>query len=297
MISILIPVYNQNAVSLVKSIKDECEELDIEYQIMVFDDHSNEETKAQNRELGHEFGVNYLELSENLGRARIRNRLARMARHKFLLFLDGDSGVGRKDFIKTYLDQIDNAEVIYGGRVYQKNKPKDAKKVLHWKYGRKREALPLKKRLLDPYLNFQSNNFLISAWLFSKLKFDEAVEGYGYEDLLFAQKIKDLGGGILHIDNPVIHLGLEDAEDFIGKTKNAISNLARLNTSGKLQHTRLTAFYKKMKSLGIKDLLVRYYEGSKSSIHKNLTSASPSIRKFNLMKLAEYDRVIKSDAK
>jgi len=289
MISILIPVYNQNAVPLVKALKDQCEGLDIQYQIMVFDDLSNDETRKQNSELGHEFGVNYLELSENLGRARIRNRLARMARFKHLLFIDGDSGMVKDDYVKCYLDQIDNAEIVYGGRIYQKKKPNDSSLVLHWKYGKTREALPLKKRLLDPYLNFQSNNFMISAWLFGKLKFDEAVEGYGYEDLLFAEKIRNVDAGILHIDNPVIHLGLESAKDFIEKTKNAIKNLAKLNAADELQNTRLTKYYEKMKGYGLKNFLVKYYRSNQKDIIKNLTSGSPSIWKFSLMKLGEYD--------
>lgn len=292
MISILIPVYNQNVVPLVKDLKDQCEELDIQYQIMVFDDLSDEDTRKTNSELGHEFGVNYLELSENLGRARIRNRLARMARHKHLIFIDGDSGILKKDFIKCYLDQIDHADVVYGGRVYQAEKPTDSQLVLHWKYGRSREALPLKKRLLDPYLNFQSNNFMISAWSFGKLKFDEGVEGYGYEDLLFAQKIKSVDAGILHIDNPVIHLGLETAPKLIDKTKNAIKNLAKLNKSGELMDTRLTKFYKKMDSLGIKNMLVNYFNSNQQSILKNLNSKNPSIRKFSLLKLAVYNEAL-----
>lgn len=292
MISILIPVYNQNVVDLVKGLKKQCETLDIQYQIMVFDDLSDDATKKVNSVLGHEFGVNYLELSENLGRAKIRNRLARMARHKYLIFVDGDSGIVRDDFVKKYLDQIENAEIVYGGRVYQEKKPQEADLVLHWKYGRTREALPLKKRLLDPYLNFQSNNFMISAWLFGKLKFDEGVEGYGYEDLLFAEKIKSVDAGILHIDNPVVHLGLERASSLIEKTKNAIKNLAKLNKEGELKNTRLTKFYAKMKGYGLKDMMVRYYLSNEQSILKNLASGNPSIRKFNLMKLAIYDKVM-----
>lgn len=289
MISILIPVYNQSAVSLVKALKNQCEALEVQYQIMVFDDLSDEKTRKENKELGHEFGVNYLELSENLGRARIRNRLARMARYKHLLFVDGDSAVVRDDYVKKYLNQIDNAEIVYGGRIYQKKKPDDPKYVLHWKYGKTREALPLKKRLLDPYLNFQSNNFMISAWLFSKLKFEEDVEGYGYEDLLFAEKIRGVSGGILHIDNPVLHDGLETAADLIEKTKNAVRNLARLNKKGDLQNTRLTRFYKKMKGWGVKDLLVKYYNSNEKRILENLRSESPSLWKFGLLKLALYD--------
>lgn len=294
MISILVPVYNQNAVQLVKDLKAQCESLDIQYQIMVFDDLSTEETRKGNSELGHEFGVNYLELSENLGRARIRNRLARMARFKHLLFIDGDSGIIRDDFIQKYLDQIDNAEIVYGGRVYETKKPTNPKFVLHWKYGKTREALPLKKRLLDPFLNFQSNNFMITSYLFSKLKFDEGVEGYGYEDLLFAQKVKELNGGILHIDNPVVHLGLEPAEQLIDKTENALKNLAKLNKGDASLETRLTKFHEKMEGYGLKSLLLRYYRSNQEGIRKNLNSGSPSIRKFSLMKLAMYDGFLNS---
>ena len=293
MISILIPVYNQNAVELVKAVQRQCEKLEIQFQIMVFDDLSSEEFRKQNRPLGHEFGVNYLELSENHGRAKIRNRLARMARFKHLLFIDGDSEIIRDDYIQKYLDQIEHAEIVYGGRVYQNKKPSEARKVLHWKYGRTREALPLKKRVLDPFLNFQSNNFMITAWLFGKLKFDEDVKGYGYEDLLFAQKIRNVDAGILHIDNPVLHAGLEDADALIEKTKNACKNLAILNKSDQLNDTRLTRFYDKMKGFGIKDLLVRYYESNKAGFLKNLNSSNPSILKFSLMKLGEYDKEMK----
>jgi len=293
MISILVPVYNQNVVALVKALKDQCEQLDIQFQILVFDDLSNEYTRKQNRELGHEFGVNYLELSENLGRARIRNRLARMSRFKHLLFIDGDSGIVGDDYVKDYLDQRENAEVIYGGRIYQPKKPREAELVLHWKYGKTREALPVKKRLLDPYLNFQSNNFMITSWLFGKLKFDETIEGYGYEDLLFAQKIRNVNGGIMHIDNPVVHLGLEPADSFIHKTKNAVQNLVKLNAKGELSDTRLTKFYSKMQRLGLKDVMVKYYKVRESNILKNLQSGSPSIYNFSLLKLAEYDKCYK----
>ena len=289
MISILIPIYNQNAVGLVKGLQSQCEKLGIQFQILVFDDLSKEEFREQNRPLGHLFGVSYLELSENLGRAKIRNRLARTARFKHLLFIDGDSEIIRDDYIQSYLDHIDQAEIVYGGREYQKEKPSDRKKVLHWKYGVKREALPLEKRVMDPYLNFQSNNFMITAGLFEKLKFDENVKGYGYEDLLFAQKIKDVEARILHIDNPVLHAGLEDADAFIEKTKNACKNLALLNKSGQLEETRLTRFYEKMKALGLKGIMVKYYRSNSAAIHRNLTSANPSIGKFNLMKFAEYD--------
>lgn len=294
MLSILIPVFNQDVVDLVKSLQNQCESLDIQFQILVFDDKSNVETREKNRAVSHEFGVNYVELAENLGRAKIRNRLGRMAQFKNLLFLDGDSKVIRDDFIDRYLENEDNSFVTYGGREYQKEKPKDQKLILHWKYGKKREALNVNKRILDPYLNFQSNNFMIKAHIFKKLQFDEEIKGYGYEDLFFAQKLKELNVAVYHIDNPVLHDGLETAHQFISKTRNAIKNLVELNQEGLLMDVRLTKFYNKLKGYGLLNLALKYAESSEKSITKNLLdSNNPSIRKFSLFKLLEYSSSIR----
>ena len=292
MLSILIPVFNQDVVDLVKSLQKQCESLDIQFQILVFDDKSNEETRVANKSLGHEFGVNYVELSQNLGRAKIRNRLGKMAQFKNLLFLDGDSKVIRDDFISKYLKNEDNSFLTYGGREYQKEKPKDQKLILHWKYGKNREALSVKKRLLDPYLNFQSNNFMVKAHIFKKLQFDEEVQGYGYEDLLFAEKLKELNIAVFHVDNPVLHDGLEPADQFIFKTRNAIKNLVELNQEGHLLNVRLIKFYNRLKGLGLLNLVLKFVRNSEKSILKNLQeSSNPSIRKFNLFKLLEYSRL------
>lgn len=291
MLSILIPVYNQNVVDLVKSLQEQCESLDIQFQILVFDDKSNDATREENKTLSHEFGVNYVELSENIGRARIRNRLGRMAQYKNLLFLDGDSKIIREDFISKYLDEVERSFLTYGGREYQKEKPRDQRLVLHWKYGTKREALPVEKRRLDPYLNFQSNNFLIKAHVFKNIQFDEEVNGYGYEDLLYAQKLKELDVAVSHIDNPVLHDGLESADQFIAKTKNAVKNLVELNNKGNLLNVRLTLFYNKLKSYGLLGIVLKYTKSKEQSMLKNLKeSNNPSIRYFSLLKLMDFDK-------
>jgi hypothetical protein len=297
MLSILIPVYNQNVVDLVKSLQAQCESLDIQFQILVFDDNSNEKVKDENKSISHEFGVNYVELPENLGRAKIRNRLGRMAQFKNLLFLDGDSKVIRDDFISKYVEKEDHSFVTYGGREYQKKKPDDQKLILHWKYGRKREALKVNKRILDPYLNFQSNNFMVKAHIFKKIQFDEEIQGYGYEDLLYAEKLKELNVSVTHIDNPVLHDGLEPANQFIDKTKNAVKNLAELNQDGQLLNVRLTSFYNKTKSAGILGLIIKYFKNREKSIMKNLKeSKNPRIRNFSLFKLFEYSSSIMDQA-
>ena len=92
-----------------------------------------------NKELAFKIDINYTEIPENLGRSRIRNWLGKAAYFEYLLFLDGDSVIKSKDFIKKYIDHAIEDTVIYGGRNYQPNKPKSKKKILHWKYGSKKE--------------------------------------------------------------------------------------------------------------------------------------------------------------
>lgn len=288
MLSILIPVYNQDVRKLVYTLANQCTKLKINFQILCFDDGSRENYKLKNRELASKININYTEMKENLGRSKIRNWLGKAAYFDYLLFLDGDSGVKDKHFIKKYMEMLPTDHVIYGGRSYQKKKPARQKKVLHWKYGMTREALPARKRVKHPFLNFQSNNFLVPAAVFERVHFLENVEGYGYEDLQYASLLQKQGISILHIDNPVFHDGLEDNSVFLAKTRKAIDNLVMLENKNQLPGTRLMLFHQKLYRFGIQHLLFRFIEKYLKQIEKNLLSPHPSILLFNLWKWYLY---------
>ena len=91
MLSILIPIYNFKVVKLVETLQKQCEKAKITYEVVCFDDQSQTKYKKDNVILSNYFGVNYTELSENLGRARIRNWMAKIASYDNLLFLDCDT--------------------------------------------------------------------------------------------------------------------------------------------------------------------------------------------------------------
>ncbi|MFZ1751240.1 MAG: glycosyltransferase, partial [Saprospiraceae bacterium] len=228
MLSIVIPIFNQDVRKLVYTLTKQCQKLNINYQILCFDDGSTSKFRVINQELASHININYTELQENLGRSKIRNWLGQSAYFEYILFLDGDSTVRSKDFIKNYLKHLPTEGVIYGGRKYQDKKPRSKKKILHWKYGVSRESLSSKKRKKDPYLNFQSNNFIIPQSIFDQHHFDEKINGYGYEDLLYASELEQKNIPIIHIDNPIIHDGLEINTIFLEKNENAIKNLAIL---------------------------------------------------------------------
>ncbi|MBK8516323.1 MAG: glycosyltransferase [Saprospiraceae bacterium] len=295
MLSILIPIYNQDVRPLVYTLSKQCNKLRINHQILCFDDGSEQKYKEMNHELAFKIDINYTEMTENLGRSRIRNWLGKAAYFKYLLFLDGDSIVKSKDFIKNYLDNLDQAQIIYGGRTYGPNKPKAKKKILHWKYGTKREALPARKRKRDPWLNFQSNNFLITEELFTQFSFDESFSSYGYEDLHYAGLLKKSGISIGHIDNPVIHGGLEVNTVFLNKTENAIENLANIYKQDATFATRLTRSYTFLSKYGLLKSFERVYRKIEEKIHNNLLSQNPSISLFNLWKLHIFSKKLEKE--
>ncbi|MBK9736542.1 MAG: glycosyltransferase [Saprospiraceae bacterium] len=118
MLSILIPIYNQDVRPLVYTLAKQCNKLNINYQILCFDDLSEEKYKQKNRELAFKVNINYTEMSENLGRSKIRNWLGKAAYFEYILFLDGESTIKSKDFVKNYVSALPTESVIYGGRKY-----------------------------------------------------------------------------------------------------------------------------------------------------------------------------------
>lgn len=285
MLSILIPIYNQDVRPLVYTLAKQCQKLNITYQILCFDDFSDHKYKDLNKELAFKFNINYTEMSENLGRSRIRNWLGNAAYNEYLLFLDGDSSVKNKNFIATYVENMNPMSIISGGRIYSKNPPRGYKKLLHWRYGTKRESLKASKRNKSPYLNFHSNNFIIPAKIFENHKFDEKIAGYGYEDLLYAVILCQHQVKLSHIDNPVIHDGLEINTKFLEKNKKATLNLASLYQAQKIRHTRLIDHFERLKHYRLLPVFERYYEKYHERIEQNLLSKDPSVLYFNLWKL------------
>jgi len=282
MISILIPIYNYDVTKLVGTLNEQCKASDQTYEIVCYDDCSKEKFRKLNRALDNEFNVSYIELSENLGRAKIRNWLAKNARFDSLLFIDCDSKIDNKNFITNYLRELEKSKVLYGGRHYQSNAPKTQQKFLHWTYGRKREALPLEKRIKIPYRSFQTNNFVINRELMLAHPFDENIKTYGYEDLLMAQSLKDEGIPITHIENPLIHKGVEKNEDFLTKSAKAAENLAILYNNRSLLDTKMISFHEKIKKIGFNSLLHKLIRRKKDGILKNLNSKNPNLFYFDL---------------
>ncbi|MGM0375502.1 MAG: glycosyltransferase [Bacteroidota bacterium] len=228
MISVCIPVYNIDIRPLITSLEKQISKLHPRGELVIIDDASDERFKKINREAGSRH--KYVELRENVGRARIRNMFLRHTRFEFLLFLDCDSLILSDDFLSGYAREIQQGvvpDVIVGGRVYSTRKPSPAYR-LRWKYGVKRENKTAEIRNAAPYNSFLSNNFLIKKEVLGLDPFDERLSGYGHEDTLFAYTLKKNEVSIVHIDNPVLNGDLEKTQLFLTKTAEGISNLRKI---------------------------------------------------------------------
>jgi hypothetical protein len=290
MLSILLPVYNFDIRDLVKTLHFQALHADISYEIIVIDDASREEFKCMNREIATIKSVVFHEESVNLGRSKIRNKLADMARFNNLLYLDCDSCIDNPDFINNYIKHLNEGGVIYGGRKYYFDSPADNRLKLHWLHGIKREQIPVSTRASEPNKSFMTNNFIISREAINEVRFNERIRGYGHEDTLFGYDLAKCNITISHIDNPVIHLGLEPSEEFLRKTREGIKNLKRImsingNEKKLVSDITLLAYYKKLQTLGL-DGLIRYIYGkSEARLRKNLMSNHPRLLLFDLYKL------------
>lgn len=284
-LSILIPVFNFDVTNLVKNLHKQCEAESISYEILLVDDCSTDNSTEINEQLESLDNVSFEKLKVNIGRSKIRNYLVSKAQFENCLILDCDIAIPL-GFIKKYLENIDGSSVIVGGHKYQKQVPNDSRFVLHWKYGTEVECKTLKDRRKNPYDSFMTNSFLVPKKIFDKVKFDETLVRYGHEDTLFGIELEKAQIKIKHIGNPVLHLGLKTAKEFLKGEREAIRNLIAITQNREYRE----AMYKKSKLLFFEKskLLKTFYSSIslyyKDRLYRKLLGENPSLIALNYWK-------------
>ncbi len=288
MLSVLIPVYNYNVTDLVTELNKQCEEAEIDFEIIIADDASSVEFHEQYDQFLEFQNVRFFKQSENLGRSKIRNYLAQEANGKYLLFLDCDAKVIQSNFIRTYLDKKGEHSIVCGGTVYQEEQV-ESDYILHWVYGKNREQKDAAHRQSKAYASFKTFNFLIPKALFEDIRLNESIKGYGHEDTLFGLKLKEKNIPVVHIDNPLMHMGIEKTEVFLSKTKTALYNLAILHSRGEVgKEVKLVRYYLYAKKSRIIPLVLKRFNRQKESILTQLRGNYPSLRKFDFYRLGKF---------
>ncbi len=249
MLSICIPTYRYDVRPLVTELLRQAALLEGKpVEILVYDDASPADGDWGREALRQTAGIRYVELPTNLGRAAIRNKMAREANHQYLVMMDAD-GWPNPNFIRRYAHEAEEAErnlgqsnlmiIVTGGRAYAESPPEDHAYHLHWWYGTRRESRTVEQREDQVWLGFQSNNFMVTRALLQECPFPEDVAGYGHEDTAWGQQFARKEVVLYHKDNPVVHLGLETNDVFLRKQKQAIGNLRLLKNQSLHLRTRL----------------------------------------------------------
>ena len=291
MLSILIPVHNYDIVPLVTLLDKQLILLEIPYEIFCLDDNSTqEEISKENRKIEKLDHCFYEILSENIGRSRIRNLLVEKSKYNLLIFLDADVIPVKKNFIENYLSSLEKNTIIFGGISYPEEDKYLYKNSLHYKYGKLREAESFIQRTKNTS-NFTSANFAIKKSVFEKVKFDETINTYGYEDLIFSRELLLKKYTIKQIDNSVIHKGIvEDNLKYLLKEQESLETLYKLYANNKIgqENIKLLRYFfqlKRLKAIGLYRLFFKLF---KPSFLKNLTSTKPSLFIFDLYRLGYF---------
>ncbi|MGB0869278.1 MAG: glycosyltransferase [Flavobacteriales bacterium] len=237
-LSILISVYNWDIESFIQELHLQATALNIPFEIKVYNDCSTKHFSSEFEKLEH---VEYVILKTNLGRSKVRNKLAEDAKYSKLLFLDGDSFPKTKNFLHNYWkENLSESEIFCGGTAYR-GLEKNEKPKLRWVYGKAREEGGKDKC-------FAANNFMVWKSQFLNIKFNEQIKGYGHEDTLFGIDWESEGYLIRNINAPLLHLGLETDIEFFNKTKEGVENLKLLYSENRVEarHNKLIKFHEKL---------------------------------------------------
>jgi len=253
-ISVLIPTFNADVSPLVDFLLSQNDSSSLKMEIIIWDDASDIDFFV----LCDNENISFFRSPVNMGRSKTRELLAEKAKYPYLLFLDADVLPVSTFFLAQYLQHASEYSILVGGIRYENEKP-ESNRYFRWFYGKAREEILVKNRLLKPYDHFMTGNFLIPKSIFLEFPLHDVITGYGHEDTLLGYKFQQAGIPIKHIDNPVFHLGLEENEVFFAKSKEAVSSLLRLKQLGLNIPSKLLNGYNLLERIKLVPLCAVFY--------------------------------------
>ena len=225
-LSVLIPTYRDDPSALLKAL----DERGVSAEIVLLDDGGGDAALTQ-RMAGRiekmKLPARLIVLSPNEGRAKGRNRLARHARGRHLLFLDSDMLPDPQGFLTRWSAVAeDDVPVAFGGFTLDQT-PRRPEHELHRAMALKSDCTPAPERAKEPEKHVFTSNLLVRRDVFETIGFDEGFAGWGWEDVEWAMRVVRLHP-ILHIDNSATHLGLDTAPALAAKYEQSAANFARV---------------------------------------------------------------------
>ena len=305
MLSILIPVRNYDASTLVESFRSLALSEGVDVEIIVADDASTSlqpwldhleaanSTSTSSVVGSSSANIHILRSSTNLGRARNINRLADAAHSEWLLIVDCDAAIPSDFSLRRYLEaaissaSVEGHPVVCGGLLHPDVNP-CPEATLRYTYERAADLYrSADHRNRAPYAQLSTFSILIRRDIFLNVGFDEECTDYGYEDTLFGAELQRRNIPILHIDNPLLHLGLEPNDIYLSKTETALQTLHRL--APRLEnHSHLLAVVGRLSQLHLTTPVRLLYRLLRPLLRRNLLSSHPNLKVFAFYKLGYY---------
>ncbi len=294
-LSVLLPTHDNVCVELVSELQRQAALVPgLHYEILVADDGSTDKDSIlANRAINALPQCRLIERDHNVGRAAIRNFLAREARYARLLFVDSDLRVCSGTFLKNYLQTA--GQVVVGG-VRIGGDPRIWGRNLRYRYEKACERQhDARHRNMGHSQEFRTTNFFIGKDVSQQCPFDEDFRHYGYEDVLMGKAIAAKGIRITHTDNPVLLDDYEDNRLFMDKTEEACRTLYqfRRRLAG---YSKLICWQERLAGCpGLYSMVARASRLLCPVIRRHLVRGRPSVSLFNAYKLLYYIRLCTED--
>lgn len=287
MISILIPVYNFDCTALVGELRKSCLLARIDYEIIIGNDCSTDQSVVEAlTKLGELEHCRLVNEPQNIGRAFIVNKMSQLAAYPFLIIIDSDARVANDDFIEKYIKVAAEHDVVCGG-IEVREEDMGASNQLRYRYEHSAatwRALDYRKH--HPYEKFSTFNLLIRRSVFDSIRFDSRCYQYGYEDTILGIDLMRLGVEVVHINNPLIHTGIDSNSSFIKKTHQALQVLNGLDVFYQ-QHIRISRIAMKLQRMSLL-WLIRLWHKIFGRMEYGLLMTKPRVWIFSIYKLGYF---------
>ena len=289
MISVLIPTYNYTCYKLVSDLHEQLEHSGVTYEILVAEDGSKDQvTIIANHKIEELSNCRHIVRKENLGRAGIINYLISEAREEWCIIMDSDAKVVTDSFISCYIANAkDDADLVIGSLVNPDTLP-NPNATLRYRYEKAAEPYRTAEyRNHHIYERFTTFNFMGRRSVLLEVPFDERCTEYGFEDTLMGVEMRRKGKRVKHIDNPLMHLGFDNNEVFLNKTRTALRSLKKIEAD-MLPHTGIGKAIRKIEKLHLTHVVRLGYSLMRPLIEYNLLSSHPNLKLFAFYKLGYY---------
>lgn len=236
--------------------------------------------------------VRVLRQTNNLGRTLLCNALLQTtSQATHWLIIDADARVVSEDFVTTYWQARQRADVLVGG-ILTPEKCNPGCELRH-RYERQAERIrSLNHRQAQPERYFSTFNVWLNQSALQthsgkRISFDLRCREYGYEDTLLGIVLYQSGKKILHLNNPLLHMGINRNEVFLSNTEAALRNLYRLRKD-LCEWSPILRLHRVLFRCRMAGVVAQLFVLFRPALRQNLLSSAPSLALFAVYKLGYY---------